>query len=60
MNLIEAGDNLAELDAAIESLPNSPAVFALWPRQGDPYVSKTGLLRRCCGCCASAIGPRAC
>ena len=46
MNLIEAGDNLAELDAAIESLPNSPAVFALWPRQGDPYVSKTGLLRR--------------
>jgi excinuclease ABC subunit C len=43
---IEVTDDLAQLDAAIEALPNSPAVFALWPREGDPYLSKTGLLRR--------------
>jgi excinuclease ABC subunit C len=36
----------AQLDAAIEALPNNPAVFVLWPREGEPYLSKTGLLRR--------------
>jgi excinuclease UvrABC nuclease subunit len=46
MAAIEIGDNLAALDAAIEALPNSPAVFALWPREGDAYLSKTALLRR--------------
>jgi excinuclease ABC subunit C len=46
MTAIETGDDLARLDAAIEELPNSPAVFVLWPRQGDPYLSKTALLRR--------------
>jgi excinuclease UvrABC nuclease subunit len=45
MTEIEVGD-LAGMDAAIEALPNSPAVFLLWPREGDPYLSKTGLLRR--------------
>ena len=39
-------DDLAALDAALEALPNGPAVFALWPREGDPYLSKTALLRR--------------
>ena len=34
------------LDAAIEALPNQPAVFLLWPREGAPYLSKTALLRR--------------
>ncbi len=46
MQAIEAGADLAALDAAIEALPNSPAVFLLWPREGDPYLSKTTLLRR--------------
>jgi excinuclease UvrABC nuclease subunit len=46
MNVAEFGGDLAALDAAIASLPNSPAVFALWPREGDPYISKTSLLRR--------------
>ena len=46
MNVIEFGEDLAALDSAIDSLPNSPAVFALWPKEGDPYISKTGLLRR--------------
>src|SRR5262249_29958298 len=43
---IEVADDLSGLDAAIEALPNSPAVFALWPREGEPYLSKTTLLRR--------------
>jgi excinuclease UvrABC nuclease subunit len=42
---IEVSDP-SELDAAIEALPNSPAVFLLWPREGEPYLSKTALLRR--------------
>lgn len=46
MTVIEAAGGLAELDAAIEALPNHPAVFTLWPREGEPYLSKTGLLRR--------------
>src|SRR4051794_26882374 len=46
MTSIEVTQDLAALDAAIESLPNRPAVFILWPREGQPYLSKTGLLRR--------------
>jgi excinuclease UvrABC nuclease subunit len=46
MTAIEVTGGLASLDAAIEALPNSPAVFALWPKAGDPYLSKTALLRR--------------
>ncbi len=36
----------AAMDGAIAALPNAPAVFALWPRAGDPYLSRTALLRR--------------
>ena len=43
---IEVADDLAQLDAAVEALPNQPAVFVLWPKQGQPYIGKTGLLRR--------------
>jgi excinuclease ABC subunit C len=46
MTAIEVTGDLALLDAAIEALPNQPAVFALWPRDGEPYLSKTALLRR--------------
>lgn len=46
MTAIEVTDDLARLDADIEALPNQPAVFVLWPREGQPYLSKTGLLRR--------------
>lgn len=46
MTAIEIAGDLAGLDAAIEALPNQPAVFALWPKDGDPYLSKTTLLRR--------------
>jgi excinuclease ABC subunit C len=46
MTAIEVAGDLAAMDAAIEALPNQPAVFLLWPREGKPYLSKTGLLRR--------------
>ncbi len=34
------------MDTAIEALPNQPAVFLLWPADGEPFLSRTGLLRR--------------
>jgi excinuclease UvrABC nuclease subunit len=46
MTSIEIADDLAGLDQAVEALPNNPAVFALWPKEGEPYLSKTALLRR--------------
>src|SRR5215831_19223874 len=46
MTALEVPADLTQLDAAIEALPNAPAVFALWPREGAPYLSKTALLRR--------------
>ena len=45
-NTVETGGDLATLDALLAGLPNSPAVFALWPAEGEPYLSKTGMLRR--------------
>jgi excinuclease UvrABC nuclease subunit len=46
MTTIEVTADLAQLDAALEALPNSPAVVVLWPKEGEPHLSKTGLLRR--------------
>ena len=46
MTAIEVTADLSQLDAALEALPNTPAVFVLWPKEGDPYLSRTGLLRR--------------
>jgi excinuclease ABC subunit C len=46
MTAIEFGGDLAAMDAAIEALPNQPAVFLLWPAEGEPFLSRTGLLRR--------------
>src|ERR1700722_8844061 len=45
MQTIDAAD-LDQLDAALESVPNSPAVFVLFVREGAPYLARTGLLRR--------------
>jgi excinuclease ABC subunit C len=45
MVVIEAA-NPAALDAALETVPNRPAVFLLWPREGAPYLARTALLRR--------------
>jgi len=46
MTPIEVSEDLSGLDEAIAQVPNSPAVFLLWPRTGDPYLAKTTLLRR--------------
>jgi excinuclease ABC subunit C len=34
------------IDPLIEALPNTPAVFVLWPRKGEPYLARTTMLRR--------------
>ena len=43
---VETHGDLAALDALLAALPNRPAVFALWPAEGEPYLSKTAMLRR--------------
>jgi excinuclease ABC subunit C len=34
------------LDARIAETPDRPAVFLIWPREGAPYLGRTGVLRR--------------
>jgi excinuclease ABC subunit C len=46
MTALEVADDLAQLDAALAAVPDVPAVFLLWPKVGDPYLSKTARLRR--------------
>ena len=48
MTAIEVGEDLAQLDARLEALPNQPAVFLLWPQEGEPYLSRRP------ACCAAA------
>ncbi len=43
---IAVADALPLLDEALEKVPNLPAVFLLWPIEGDPYLARTGVLRR--------------
>jgi excinuclease ABC subunit C len=43
---IEVAGDLSGLDDALAQVPNNPAVFLLWPREGNPYLAKTTLLRR--------------
>jgi excinuclease ABC subunit C len=33
-------------DAALDAVPDRPAVFLVWPREGAPYLARTNLLRR--------------
>jgi excinuclease UvrABC nuclease subunit len=46
MTAIEIAGDLKHLDSALETVPNAPAVFILWPKEGAPYLGKTALLRR--------------
>jgi excinuclease UvrABC nuclease subunit len=46
MTAIDVADDLSGLDAALALVPNRPAVFLLWPKEGDPYLARTALLRR--------------
>jgi excinuclease ABC subunit C len=43
---IQAGGDADTLAAQVEQLPNTPAVFVVWPREGEPYLAKTAMLRR--------------
>ena len=43
---IAVADQLSTLDASLQEVPNRPAVFVLWPAQGEPYLGKTTVLRR--------------
>jgi excinuclease ABC subunit C len=36
----------ADLDRQLESVPDRPAVFQIWPREGPPYLARTTVLRR--------------
>jgi len=39
-------DLTAALDARLDALPDTPAVFLLFPREGAPYLARTAHLRR--------------
>jgi excinuclease ABC subunit C len=43
---IAVADALPALDATLEQVPSRPAVFLLWPKQGEPHLGKTTALRR--------------
>ena len=34
------------LEEALEEIPQAEAIFVVWAREGEPYIGKTGLLRR--------------
>ena len=36
----------ANLDQTLHSVPERPAVFLVWPREGAPYLARTTVLRR--------------
>jgi excinuclease ABC subunit C len=44
--VIDLATSSAEVDARIEETPDRPAVFLIWPREGAPYLGRTGVLRR--------------
>ena len=46
MTTLEFGEDLAQLDGALGAVPDLPAVFLLWPREGEPMLSRTGVLRK--------------
>ena len=46
LGIPDLGTEGTEFNQAIEAIPNKPAVFLLWPRQGLPYLARTNVLRR--------------
>lgn len=41
---VEAGPE--QFEQFLQSIPNEPAVFLLWPAAGEPYLARTNVLRR--------------
>ena len=33
-------------DAALDDIPDAPAVYLIWLREGDPYLGRTALLHQ--------------
>ena len=56
MERVELPTDLAALDALIAELPDRPALFLLWPEQGQPYLARTNILRQRL---VRLLGPRA-
>ncbi len=49
---------MPEADVAdLESVPNLPGVYAVWPREGTPHLGRTSVLRRRLGRLARVFGP---
>ncbi len=44
--VLELGDDAGGAEDRIAMLPDAPAVFLAWPREGAPYLARTALLRR--------------
>ena len=44
--VIDLLGDATQLDEALEQIPKGPAVFAIWPADGEPYLGKTNLLSR--------------
>lgn len=44
--VIHVPDGGSGIDPLLEAVPARPAVFAIWPREGSPYLARTALLRR--------------
>ena len=42
----EKAEDVIAFDQAIEAIPDKPAVFLVWPREGKPYLARTNVLRR--------------
>jgi len=42
----EIPDDPAEIEQVLESIPDAPAVFLLFPHAGKPYLARTNVLRR--------------
>jgi excinuclease UvrABC nuclease subunit len=44
--VFEVGGDLELLDRTLEQVPDRPAVFLIWGREGEPYLARTNVLRR--------------
>lgn len=43
---LQIPEDQRELDASFEAIPNRPAVFLLWAREGEPFLARTNVLQR--------------
>jgi excinuclease UvrABC nuclease subunit len=46
-------------DAALDDIPDAPAVYLIWLREGEPYLGRTALLRRRLRRLRRLLGPQA-